>query len=87
MIPNWVKNNAGWWADGEIPDSTFIDGIEFLIKEGIVVVPSTESESQNKSNIPEWVKNNAGWWADGQINDRTFANGIQFLIKEGIISV
>jgi hypothetical protein len=87
VIPNWVKNNAGWWADGEIPDSAFIDGIEFLIKEGIIVVPITESEGQSDSNVPDWVMNNAGWWADGQIDDRTFANGIQFLIKVGIISV
>ena len=65
MIPDWVKNNAGWWADGEIPDSTFLDGIQFLIKEGIIVVPTTESESQGESNIPEWIKTNAGWWAVG----------------------
>ena len=32
-VPEWVKNNAGWWADGQIPDSAFIDGIEYLIKD------------------------------------------------------
>ena len=37
-IPAWIKNNAGWWADGQIPDSTFVDGIQFLIKEGIIVI-------------------------------------------------
>ncbi len=35
-IPEWIKNNAGWWADGRIPDSAFIDGIEYLIKDGII---------------------------------------------------
>jgi len=87
FIPNWVKNNAGWWADGQIPDSAFVQGIQFLIKEGIIVVPATESETQDGSNIPEWIKTNAGWWADGQIDDRTFANGIEFLINVGIIVV
>jgi len=87
FIPNWVKNNAGWWADGQIPDSAFVQGIQFLIKEGIIVVPATESETQGGSNIPEWIKTNAGWWADGQIDDRTFANGIEFLINVGIIVV
>ena len=87
FIPNWVKNNAGWWADGQIPDSAFVQGIQFLIKEGIIVVPATESETQDGSNIPEWIKTNAGWWADGQIGDRTFANGIEFLINAGIIAV
>ena len=35
-IPEWIKNNAEWWADGRIPDSAFIDGIEYLIKDGII---------------------------------------------------
>ena len=87
FIPNWVKNNAGWWADGQIPDSAFVQGIQFLIKEDIIVVPATESETQDGSNIPEWIKTNAGWWAEGQIDDRTFANGIEFLINVGIIVV
>ena len=38
LVPEWVKNNAGWWADGQIPDSAFIDGIEFLIKDGIIKI-------------------------------------------------
>ena len=37
-VPAWVKNNAGWWADGQIPDSAFVQGIQFLIKEGIIVI-------------------------------------------------
>jgi len=35
-IPNWIKNNAGWWAEGAIDDDTFIQGIQFMIKEGII---------------------------------------------------
>jgi len=38
VIPNWVKNNAGWWADGQIDDRTFANGIQFLIKVGIISV-------------------------------------------------
>ena len=87
FIPNWVKNNAGWWSDGQIPDSAFVQGIQFLIKEDIIVVPATEKETQGGSNIPEWIKTNAGWWSEGQIDDRTFANGIEFLINVGIIVV
>ena len=37
-VPDWVKNNAGWWADGQINDDTFVQGIQFLIKAGIIVV-------------------------------------------------
>jgi len=87
QIPTWVKNNAGWWATDQIPDSAFIDGIEFLIQDGIIVVPIIESQSVEESSIPVWIKNNAGWWADGQIDDKTFATGIEFLIKIGLIVV
>jgi len=87
QIPEWVKNNAGWWADGQIPDSAFVQGIQFLIKDGIVIVPVGESTAQNESSIPEWIKTNAGWWADGQIDDKTFATGIEYLIKIGLIVV
>ena len=37
-IPSWIKNNAGWWADGTIDDESFIQGVQFLIKEGILRV-------------------------------------------------
>jgi hypothetical protein len=39
-IPSWIKNNAGWWADGSIDDDSFVQGIQFLIKEGIMSIQS-----------------------------------------------
>jgi len=38
-IPEWIKNSAGWWSDGQINDETFIKGIEFLIQEQIIDIP------------------------------------------------
>ena len=85
-IPDWIKNNAGWWADGAIEDDSFIQGIQFLIKENLIVVDIPETTaSTSDGSIPDWIKNNAGWWADGAIEDDSFIQGIQFLIKEGII--
>jgi hypothetical protein len=87
-IPDWVRNNAGWWSDGSITDNDFASGIEFMIQEKIIRVPATSSgESNENAVIPDWVRNNAGWWSEGLISDADFANGIQFLIQEGIISV
>ncbi len=37
-IPDWIKSNAGWWADGGIDDESFVGGIQFLIKEGIMKI-------------------------------------------------
>jgi len=37
-IPSWIKNNACWWSDGQISDKDFASGLEFLIKNGIILV-------------------------------------------------
>ena len=37
-IPSWIKNNAGWWADGAIDDNAFVQGIQYLITNGILQV-------------------------------------------------
>ena len=37
-IPQWIKNNAAWWADGQIDDNTFVQGIQFLITSGIMKI-------------------------------------------------
>jgi len=88
VLPDWIKNNAKWWADGSIDDDSFIQGIQFLIKEDILKIPpTTQSSSSDSNEIPSWIKNNAKWWADGSIDDDSFIQGIQFLIKEGIMQV
>lgn len=86
-IPEWIRNNAKWWSEGTITDNDFIQGIQFLIKEGIIQVPETEKGSGVASEIPEWVKNNAEWWAKGQIGDEDFIKGLQYLISKGIMNV
>jgi len=87
-IPDWIKSNAGWWADGLIDDNSFVQGIQFLIKEGLMKIPATEQGSVSQDNkIPDWIKSNAGWWADGSIDDNSFVQGIQFLIKEGLMKI
>jgi len=86
-IPAWIKNNAGWWADGSIDDNSFLSGISYLIQNNILVVPPTDAGAASSGTVPEWVKNTAGWWADGTIDDGTFVNAIQYLIKEGLIQV
>ena len=37
-IPAWIKNNAGWWADGLIDDGSFVSGLQWLISNGIMKI-------------------------------------------------
>jgi hypothetical protein len=65
-----------------------VQGIQYLIKNGIMKIPSTTPSSSTGSNeIPIWIKNNAGWWAKGQISDNDFVQGIQWLITNGIMKI
>ena len=87
-VPTWIKNNAGWWADGSIDDDSFVQGIQYLIKEGVLEIPpTTQGVGPTSNEIPTWIKNNAGWWADGSIDDSSFVQGIQFLIEQKIINI
>ena len=38
LVPDWVKNNAEWWAEDLIEDSDFINGIQYLIKKQLIII-------------------------------------------------
>ena len=66
----------------------FISGIQFLIKQGIITVSSSSTNSNNAAqDIPKWIKNNADWWSQGLISNSDFLKGIEFLVSNGIIVV
>ena len=37
-IPSWIKINAGFWANNQISDTDFLNGIEYLIGQEIIQV-------------------------------------------------
>lgn len=41
-IPDWIKNTAGWWSEGTIGDSDYINSLQWLINEGIIEIPITK---------------------------------------------
>jgi len=84
-IPDWVKDNARQWSSTFISDSEFIDGLEQMIKDKIIVSPKENSISERV--IPAWIKNNARWWSSDQISDDDFIKSLQYLVKKGIIRV
>ncbi len=85
VVPDWIKNNAGWWSSNAISDDEFIDGIEYLIKEKIILIPEDQPLINSEKTIPPWIKNTANWWFDDLISDDEFVSALEFLVKEGII--
>ena len=88
VIPSWVREFAKYWFNGAISDLEFANAIEFLIKQGIIVVPYEENQTEGSDVlIPKWIKTSTGWWIDRIISDKEYAASLEYLIKAGIILV
>ena len=37
-IPKWIRDNAKWWSEGLITDQDYINGLQYLISQGILKV-------------------------------------------------
>ncbi len=88
VIPDWIKDNAKRWSSFDsVPDSEFINGLEYLIEEGIIAISSSTPDSIHGQKIPDWFKDNAKWWGNDQISDEDYIKSIQYLVKKGIILI
>ncbi|MEE2601135.1 MAG: peptidase, partial [Thermoproteota archaeon] len=38
-IPDWIKNNAGWWATDQIDDAAYVTSLQWLISNKIINIP------------------------------------------------
>jgi len=85
-VPDWIRNNAEWWATEQIDDSAFISGIEFMLENNIIMV-STTSDKISDEEIPDWIRNNAHWLSQNLISEDEFVNALKFMIQEGIIII
>ena len=86
-VPSWIQTTAGFWVGGFSSDDEFVNAIEFLINEGVIVIPPTASGSQTATEIPSWIKTTTGYWVDGFTSDKEFVTAIQWLIENGIMSI
>ena len=46
LIPDWVKNNAGWWATDQIKDADFLNGIQYLINNDVLGIDNKKIKGQ-----------------------------------------
>jgi len=87
-IPEWIKGTTTLWTGGsDVSDDTFLNAIQFLVREGIIKVPPTEQTGDGSAGVPAWFKGSADLWATNQTSDAEFINSIQFLIREGVITL
>lgn len=84
-VPSWIKQNAKLWSDGSISNNQFLQGVQYMINQGIVTTSSNNHGTNSISAIPSWVKNNAKYWSSDSITDGEFIQSIQYLIANGLI--
>ena len=58
LVPDWVKNVAGWWATDQIKDTDFFNGMQYLVEKTILGVDNEKI----KGKVPiEDVKFSPSW--------------------------
>lgn len=49
-LPNWLKDIARQWADGQMSDDDFIKALQWLVDQGLLIIPQpADSDPQNYS--------------------------------------
>lgn len=93
-VPDWIRQLAKFWSDGDISDTEFASAIEYLVKSKIITSnritiieenENTKSVEPEEIRIPEWIKNNAKWFSKEIIKDSDFVLGIEYMVEKQII--
>ena len=42
VLPSWLKNIAVWWGEDQISDQEFVNSLQFLVENKILVIPEPE---------------------------------------------
>lgn len=50
-MPEWIKNNALWYGQGDISESEFLNAIKFLIDTGVIVLDTTVVSEMMEAQI------------------------------------
>lgn len=87
LVPQWVKTSAGWWSTDQIPDSEFLEGVDFLLEKQVIVPQQRGTVAEADWKIPPWVKILSGWWSEGRVSDEGFISAMAFLIDREIIGI
>ncbi|CUR52691.1 exported protein of unknown function [Nitrosotalea devaniterrae] len=89
ILPPILKIVAKEWSQNTISDFDFLQSVQYLVNQGMLVVPHNASgyNSSSLSTIPQWIKNNAAQWTDGSVSDATFASGIEYLFNSKYLPV
>ena len=67
-IPSWIKNNAKWWAEGQITDADYILALQYLVNQGMLIIPITEVTAVSPISDSEIAHSFVVHFSDGLIS-------------------
>ena len=83
VIPEWIKNNAGWWANDNISDSDFLYGIKYLVESNIIKFQSDDIEQY----ILDWdtIVSDSVYAYDGSIRMHSeFFDSVNYTVEYNV---
>ena len=87
-IPDWIKHIANWWSMGNISDKKFTDSMQYMIKNGIMIIPENEKfENTNELKMISFVRNNFSQWSQNEIPNEEFYKNMNWLIEKKFIKI
>ena len=51
-VPDWIKNTAKWYGDGDISEDDFLNAIKYLIQQKIIVISDDGTSTRPNIVIP-----------------------------------
>ena len=51
LIPQWIKNIAKFWSEGNISDSEFVGALQFMVENDIIQIPENAESIEDKGDF------------------------------------
>ena len=89
LIPSWIKNIALMFGQDQISDSEFIGALQYLVKEGILVIPSEQDEKIDVSQltVQELKEQSVSWNYEDILRDEEYYKGKIIYVTGSIRSI
>jgi len=89
LIPSWIKSTASFWVDDQITDSEFLSALQFLVKEGILIIPGEEKQSQvtGESTVEELKDQAVSWNYKDILREEDYYKGKIIYVTGSIRSI
>jgi len=89
LIPAWIKSTASFWVEGDISDSEFITALQFLVKEGILVIPSEQDEKIDVSQltVQELKEQSVSWNYKDILRNEEYYKGKIIYVTGSILGI